>query len=191
VVQLHVAVPPGWLVLDLDRATQDATHAAVLDERARTNPTIAPRRAELLELLRDMARAQAAAGVTFSAYLTDDRHGGLVGANIAVAFQEAGGPFDAEALAGVLAESADGEPTDVDRLDLTVGPAVRLHGRRTTTLSDQTLQVALVQVWFPGPVDRTVGVLTATAPALELADELTAVATEVAQTIRYDGGAGS
>lgn len=190
-MQLHVAVPPGWLVLDLDPATQEATHGAALDERAGTNPTIAPRRAELLELLRDMAQAQVAAGVTFSAYLTDDRRGGLVGANISVAFQGAGGPFDADSLAGVLAASADGEGTAVDLLDLTVGRAVRLRGRRTTTLGDQPLPVALAQVWFAGPVDSTLGVLTATTPALELADELTAVATEVAQTIWYDGSAGS
>lgn len=190
-MQLHIAVPPGWLVLDLDPATQDRTHAAVLDERVRSNPTIEPRRTELLELLRDMARAQVESGVTFSAYLTDDRHGGLIGANIAVAFREAGGPFDVEQLAGVLGDSPNGEPAVVDQLDLTVGRAVRLQGRRPTTIADQALQVALVQVWFPGPVDRTVGVLTATTPALDLADELTAVATEVAQTIRYDGGAGS
>jgi hypothetical protein len=189
-VQLHVAVPPGWLVLDLDPATQDATHGAALDERARTNPTIAPRRAELLELLRDMARAQVAAGVTVSAYLTDDGRGGLVGANISVAFQDPGGPFDVDALSEVLAVSPDGEATTVDLLDLIVGRAVRLRSRRTTMLGDQPLHVALTQVWFAGPVDRTMGVLTATTPALELADELTAVATEVAQTIRYDGSAG-
>lgn len=188
-MRFRAAVPPGWLVLDIDPATQDATHAAVLDERAQTNPTIGPRRAELLELLRDLASAQVAAGVTFSAYLTDDRQGGLIGANLSVAFQGSGGAFDAESLAHVLAAPVDGEPTDVDLLDLPVGRAVRLHGRRTTALDELPLQVAMTQIWFDGPVPASVGVLTATTPVLELADELTAVATEVATTIAYDDSA--
>lgn len=190
-MRFRVAVPPGWLVLDLDPVTQDATHAAVLDERAETNPTIARRRAELLELLRDLARAQVAAGVTFSAYLTDDRRGGLIGANLSVAFKDSGGPFDADALAGVLAAPVDGEPTEVDLLELPVGRAVRLHGRRTTALDEAPLHVAMTQIWFDGPVPASVGVLTATTPVLDLADELTAVATEVATTIAYDDDAGA
>ena len=184
-----IAVPEGWVSLDVDPATAAGSAARLLDlaglgvdERFRGH------RADAERLLAQLASAAAAGGVTFAACLVtvvDDVLPVQATLTISVNALDGGGNRTGEVRAALAA--ADRERA-VEVVELDAGPAVRRAGRLRGAAPGTEEQLTLVSRQFYVPVPgtgREVAVLSFSSPTLELEAELSELFDGMAGTFAF------
>jgi hypothetical protein len=199
-VGFRLHVPDAWLALDLDPATSDRWVERVIDERVAEHPEAGRHRGHLRRILQALVAEQRAAGVFFSAVLAAGaRPGEMIGANLALSWRRltaAAGGIEWLARHFAAEDAAPGEAAlsrSVDVVSLPCGPAVRI---RTSLLalvpeSSRRHRVAVSQLVIPVPGTPWLGVLVVSTPNLGLADVMSGLADEVAQSIEFLHPSGS
>lgn len=171
-----LALPEGWVRLDLDPTTQRASVEAFVAERVARSPGLAPRRRQMRRMLLAEARAATEAGAVDSALLSEVIEGLPVTAALAVSLLDAPASTGGTGSATLMTDLAEswGRGGAVSREKLPNGPAVRLRASQTLPFhqdGDHRV-VETVQFFVPTPAEDLFAVLSFSTPTLEVVEEL-------------------
>jgi len=181
-----VALPEGWVSLDVDPSTSPASTRKLVDAAAANDETVRSHRAAIEQLITQMAADAAAADVCFVAcyfQVFDERL--PVQASLTVAFHTLDGANDPESMLGELGGS-DGRR--VDSVELDAGMAIRRRGRRSRLFpgAEQPVEFVSHQYFLrvPNTTDR-IALLTFATPTLPLEDDLGDLFESMAQSFTF------
>lgn len=182
---IGLAVPEGWIDLDLEPATRNAAIGAIVDEHfAADDPAL---RDEVVGRLRSAAaRAQDAGGVVALLYCDVlDEEPYVLAASLVITMHRTDGGMSP---ARIEAELAASEGAQLSRRDTAAGPAVRISGRITDVYPGEDEEVELDSVRYFVPFDRGAGlaVLSFSTINLDLADDFRALFDEMAATLELE-----
>lgn len=197
VAGLEITTPESWWDLPLEPQTRRDDIARLVGERAEREPGLAPRRAELAEMLCELADRAAAAGAVLSSQMAAPVPGGYLAANLLVVVRRLAGS-GASLLAGVQAldgpvdgtvAGAVGRGTsEVSAVELMwAGSGVRRRTRQRTAGQEGDGEVLLVQYFVPVPRSALTTMLTFTSPAAApaAADALAEAFGSIAGTLTF------
>jgi hypothetical protein len=168
-----VALPDGWVGLDVDPKTSAASARQLVEAAARKDETIRQNRVALEQMMRHMAADAADSGAVFCAcYFQAFDESTAVQASFTVGFHSAGDSSDPAAMLGDL---DDGSGRRLEIVDLEAGSAVRRtgRGRKAFPGMDQPVEFLSHQYFVPVPnaADR-VALLTFASPSVSFEEEL-------------------
>ena len=168
-----IALPEGWVSIDVDPATAVRSAARLLDQLP---PGGREHRADARRLLEQLAADSATAGVTFCACLATVVEGTLpLLASLTISVNGLDGAGNGPELVRASLAAAEPGGRTVDVVDLGAGPAVRRSGRLRLGRPGTDEVVTLVSRQFYVPVPGTlaeVALLAFASPTLELEAEL-------------------
>lgn len=183
-----LALPEGWVRLDLDPTTQQTSVEALVEERVRRSPELAPRRRQIRRTLLAEARAATEAGAVDAALLSEVIEGLPVTAALTVSLLDAppsGGGSGVAALMAGLAGTG-GSAGAVSREKLPHGPAVRLRMSQALPGPGGTRrEVETVQFFVPTPAQDLFAVLSFSTPTPEVVEELVLFFDAIAATFGW------
>jgi hypothetical protein len=171
-----LALPPGWVSLDVDASTSAISVRRIVEIAAEKDETVAAHREGLERMLIDAAREAAAAGIQYCAAYYE-RIGDLgLQASLTVAIHAATEGNDFGRMATELRD-VDGSRT-IEIVDLDAGRAVVRSGRRHSRLPGSEMALELLTRQFFIPVPDTPDLLAVVAfasPTLALEEDLIAL----------------
>jgi hypothetical protein len=169
-----VALPDGWVSLDVDPSTSADSVRRLVSAAARNDDNVARNRVAIEQLLTQVTSEAAASGVQFCACWFQLMEGGLpVQASLTVGFHGLDGPNDPAAMLRELIEP--GTDRRIDQIELDSGPAIRRSGRRRQAFSgmDEPVEFFGCQFYVPVPGSpNRIGLLSFATPTLALEEEL-------------------
>jgi len=177
-----MALPPGWVSLDVDPSTSTATIRRMVELAAEADETVAENREALERMLIGAARDCATSGVRYCAAYFEPFEDLPVQATVTVAVYAATDGTDFSRMATELAD-ADGART-ISVVDLEAGRAVKRSGHRHTQFPGTEEQLELLTHQFFIPVPDTTNLLAVVAfasPTLALEDDMVALFDTIAE----------
>lgn len=181
-----VRVPASWYEFDVWRAGRTGDLARLVDARVRAAPALAPHRAVLLKVLREIADLAARHGAVFGAAMTDHLEDvGTVLATLMVLHTDGlpGANTVEEIAAGIVAvPPAPGTPAwrGVEIVELEAGRAVRVTG-----IESGELESVVTQTLIPVPGGHGVLDLVLTSPHLGLAEPMLDLFDAISATLAW------
>ncbi|MFG2312358.1 hypothetical protein ACGFS9_27370 [Streptomyces sp. NPDC048566] len=195
-----LAVPDSWWEFDIRPEGRDATIRALVDERVREVPDLAPHRSDLATLLRGMAKDAHDSGAVYMGCMAENLDGVPLSATITVSVVGADGKqgatlsTDPRDIAGGLRTITPRREGDAWRtvtiVDLPdVGLAARTFGVEDVPVAQgdtRTLRMVLTQTYIPvpGTADRIV-LVSGASPVLDLAEAFHDIFDAVTGTFRF------
>ncbi|MGH8906306.1 MAG: hypothetical protein ACRD0K_07290 [Egibacteraceae bacterium] len=185
-----IALPAGWVSLDVDPATSAASARKLVEAAARGDETVRANRAAVERTLVGLTSGAAASGVSLCACYYEAFEDQLaVQASLTVAIHALDQANDPAAMVGDLASGETSRCVEV--VDLGAGPVVRRAGRRGQALpgTDESLEFVVRQYYVPvpGTSDR-VALLSFASPALVVEDDLVALFDSMAGSFVFTWG---
>ncbi|MEW6477239.1 MAG: hypothetical protein AB1679_33720 [Actinomycetota bacterium] len=189
VSQFRLALPVGWIELDLNPATRSEAIVRIMAERGGAAAGAGVSSAEMARLLEELAsQAEAKQGV-YAAFYSDVLEGRPVAASLIVSMVQAGGgppPPGADSLAVAQALRARFPPGhDVELRQLAAGPAVRARRRLEAPLGGTIVALDNVQYLVPRPDLTQLAILDFSTPTVGLADAFAEVFDAIAGTLGW------
>lgn len=181
-----LALPPGWVSLDVDPSTSAISARRMVEIAADNDETVAAHREGLERILVDTAREAATAGIRYCAAYYE-RIGDLgLQASLTIAIHAATEGTDFGRMATELRDEDGSRRIEV--VDLDVGRAVVRSGRRRSQFPGSEVPLELLTHQFFIPVPDTPDLLAVVAfasPTLALEDDLIALFDAIAQTFTF------
>ncbi|MGH2719944.1 MAG: hypothetical protein ACRDJU_15395 [Actinomycetota bacterium] len=187
-----IALPEGWVGLDVDPATAAPALSQALDLAAARDPSVTQHRAATEQLLAELLDAARRAGVRFIAcYLRVFEHTLPVQASLTVSINDVGQSSDpANILNGLEADQRWGKRLATAIVDLPAGKAVRRAGLKRSPPPGQpgAQPVELLSREFfvplPGAAEE-IAVVSFASPTLVLSDDLNRLFDSMASTFAF------
>ncbi|MEW6477213.1 MAG: hypothetical protein AB1679_33590 [Actinomycetota bacterium] len=190
--ELDISLPDTWFAIDPDRSTRRASLEADVDEWTEGHPVLTALREELLQVLWEFAEEADALDALFAAMYWEPGEHGPTAANLMVLKGERNATdvqTEINTLMEVLARPQIGDQSsrEVSRIDLPIGPAVRLRGlgKAGHEPGEPALVIDVAQIWIPVEHELGMVVVTGTTPCLDVGDDVAEVVDTVATTVRY------
>ncbi|TYB69893.1 hypothetical protein FXF51_06990 [Nonomuraea sp. PA05] len=188
-----VRVPDSWYEFDVWRAGRTGDLARLVDARVAATPELAPHRAVLLKVLREVAELATRHGAVFGAAMTDHlEDAGTVLATLMVLHTRGrsdpgGNTVEAIASGVVAVPPTPGTPgwRAVEIVELDAGRAVRVAGVETGELDSVVMQTLI-----PVPGGHGVLDLVLTSPHLSLAEPMLDLFDAISATLAWSGPQG-
>jgi hypothetical protein len=160
-----LALPAGWLTVELDPRRRSASHRQLVAERVRAVPELARQRSSLLRLLGGFADEAVAAGAVYAAVLEEQVAGEALTAALTVTLLSGwGSPPPVTTGSGTWQKA---EP-----VDLPSGRAVRVFGVEDVDLpGGRWVRTVSSHLYVPLPDGRT-ALLSCSSTAVDLAEPL-------------------
>jgi hypothetical protein len=181
-----MALPPGWVSLDVDPSTSTATIRRMVATAAEVDETVAENREALERMLIDAARDCATSGVLYCAAYFEPFEDLAVQASVTVAVYAA---TDGTDFSRVATEVADGEGgRAISVVDLDAGRAVKRSGHRHTRFpgTDEPLELLTHQFFIPVPdTSNLLAVVGFASPTLALEDDMVALFDAIAEGFAF------
>ncbi|MFD7687854.1 hypothetical protein [Streptomyces sp. NPDC059781] len=199
-VGISLSVPESWWEFDIRPEGREATIRALVDERVRETPELAPYRADVTTMLRKMAKDAQESGAVYMACMAENFDGVPLSATVTVsvlgAKDKAGVALstDPGAIADSLRTVTARREGDAWRTVTTVdipdaGTAARTYGVEDIPVAQgdsRTLRMALTQTYIPVPGGTNQVVLVSGAsPVLDLAEAFHDIFDAVTGTFRF------
>ncbi|MGH8999351.1 MAG: hypothetical protein ACRDY7_08170 [Acidimicrobiia bacterium] len=181
-----LALPPGWVSLDVDPSTSTSTIRRMVAAAAEADETVAANREELEGMLIDAARDCATSGVLYCAAYFEPFEDMAVQASLAVAVHAAVEGTDFGRMATELADGEGGRTIEV--VDLDAGGAVKRSGRRRTRFpgTEEPLELLTHQFFIPVPgTTDLLAVVAFASPTLGLEADLVALFDAIADSFAF------
>jgi hypothetical protein len=181
-----MALPPGWVSLDVDPSTSTATIRRMVGLAAEADETVAENRESLERMLIDAARDCATSGVLYCAAYFEPFEDLPVQASVTVAVYAATDGTDFSRMATELADGEGGRTISV--VDLDAGRAVKRSGHRHTQFpgTDEPLELVTHQFFIPVPdTSNLLAVVGFATPTLVLEDDMVALFDTIAEGFAF------
>jgi hypothetical protein len=181
-----MALPPGWVSLDVDPSTSAATIRRMVALAAEADETVAENRESLERMLIDAARDCATSGVLYCAAYFEPFENLPVQASVTVAVYAATDGTDFSRMATELADGEGGRTITV--VDLDAGRAVKRSGHRNTRFpgTDEPLELVTHQFFIPVPdTGNLLAVVAFATPTLALEDDMVALFDAIAESFAF------
>ena len=181
-----MALPPGWVSLDVDPSTSTATIRRMVGLAAEADETVAQNRESLERMLIDAARDCATSGVLYCAAYFEPFQDLPVQASVTVAVYAATDGTDFSRMATELADGEGGRTISV--VDLDAGRAVKRSGHRHTRFpgTDEPLELLTHQFFIPVPdTANMLAVISFASPTLALEDDMIALFDVIAEGFAF------
>ncbi|MEY9813679.1 hypothetical protein [Streptomyces albogriseolus] len=195
-----LAVPDSWWEFAIRPEGREATIRALVDERVRETPELAPYRGDLTTMLRKMAKEAHDSGAVYLGCMAENFDGVPLSATVTVSVlgaknrQGATLSTDPRAIAESLRSITPRREGDSWRKVTTVeipevGPAARTYGVEDVPVAQgdsRTLRMVVTQTYVPVP--GTVGqvvLVSGASPVLDLAEAFHDVFDAVTSTFRF------
>jgi hypothetical protein len=181
-----MALPPGWVSLDVDPSTSTATIRRMVGLAAEADETVAENRESLERMLIDAARDCATSGVLYCAAYFEPFEDLAVQASVTVAVYAATDGTDFSRMATELADGEGGRTISV--VDLDAGRAVKRSGHRHTRFpgTDEPLELLTHQFFIPVPdTPNLLAVVGFASPTLALEDDMVALFDAIAEGFAF------
>ncbi|WP_329186628.1 MULTISPECIES: hypothetical protein [unclassified Streptomyces] len=199
-VGVSLSVPESWWEFDIRPEGRDATVRALVDDRVRELPELAPYRSDLATMLRRMAKDAHDSGAVYMGCMAENLDGVPLSATITVSVvgakdkQGAALSTDPRAIADSLRTITPRREGDVWRTVTTVeipeiGLAARTFGVEDVPVAQgdtRTLRMVLTQTYIPvpGTTDQVV-LVSGASPVLDLAEAFHDIFDAVTSTFRF------
>ncbi|MFE9435908.1 hypothetical protein [Streptomyces sp. NPDC006640] len=199
-VGVSLSVPESWWEFDIRPEGRDATVRALVDDRVRELPELAPYRSDLATMLRRMAKDAHDSGAVHMGCMAENFDGVPLSATITVSVvgakdqQGAALSTDPRAIADSLRTITPRRDGDVWRTVTTVeipeiGLAARTFGVEDVPVAQgdtRTLRMVLTQTYIPvpGTTDQVV-LVSGASPVLDLAEAFHDIFDAVTSTFRF------
>ncbi|KUL21664.1 hypothetical protein [Actinoplanes awajinensis] len=190
-----ITVPESWFEIDVHPDTRNSALSALVNERVRNVPALAPHRTALTRALRGVARSAYANGVAYCAAMVQGFDEALLTASVTVSIvrnpdQDTGPSAIADQLRPLPRSGADGPWREVVQAELPgIGPVARTRGVTDVVLPEGEGWIRSVAmqtfVPFPGPHAERIAVITGSSPILPLTDDLLDLFDAVTGTFRF------
>lgn len=195
-----VAVPESWWEFDVRPEGREAAIRALVDERVRVMPELAPYRADVSSMLRKMAKDTHDSGALYLGCMAENFDGIPLSATLTVSVlgaknkQGVALSTDPRAIADSLRTITPRRDGDAWRKVTTVeipevGLAARTYGVEDVPVSQRdsrTLRMVLTQTYVPvpGTTDQVV-LVSGASPVLDLAEAFHDIFDAVTSTFRF------
>ncbi|CAM5687907.1 hypothetical protein SHIRM173S_09522 [Streptomyces hirsutus] len=199
-VGVSLAVPESWWEFDIRPEGREATIRALVDERIRELPELAPYRADLTTMLRRMAKDAHDSGAIYLGCMAENFDGVPLYATVTVSVLGARNKqgvtlsTDPRAIAeslGTITPRREGDAwRKVTTVDIPeVGTAARTYGVEDVPVAQgdsRTLRMVLTQTYIPvpGTADQVV-LVSGASPVLDLAEAFHDIFDAVTSTFRF------
>ncbi|MFF9027366.1 hypothetical protein [Streptomyces iakyrus] len=199
-VGMSLSVPESWWEFDIRPEGREATIRALVDERVRETPELAPYRADVTTMLRKMAKDAHESGALYMGCMAENFDGIPLSATVTVSVlgarnkQGVALSTDPRAIAETLRSITPRREGDAWRKVTTVeipdvGPAARTYGVEDVPVAEgdaRTLRMVLTQTYvpLPGATDKVV-LVSGASPVLDLADAFHDIFDAVTSTFRF------
>lgn len=199
-VGVSLSVPESWWEFDIRPEGRAATVRALVDDRVRELPELAPYRSDLATMLRRMAKDAHDSGAVYMGCMAENFDGVPLSATITVSVvgakdkQGAALSTDPRAIADSLRTITPRRDGDVWRTVTTVeipeiGLAARTFGVEDVPVAQgdtRTLRMVLTQTYIPvpGTTDQVV-LVSGASPVLDLAEAFHDIFDAVTSTFRF------
>ncbi|MCX4916305.1 hypothetical protein [Streptomyces sp. NBC_00687] len=199
-VGVSLSVPESWWEFDIRPEGRDATVRALVDDRVRELPELAPYRSDLATMLRRMAKDAHGSGAVYMGCMAENFDGVPLSATITVSVvgakdkQGTALSTDPRAIADSLRTITPRREGDVWRTVTTVeipeiGLAARTFGVEDVPVAQgdtRTLRMVLTQTYIPvpGTTDQVV-LVSGASPVLDLAEAFHDIFDAVTSTFRF------
>ncbi|MFF0190051.1 hypothetical protein [Streptomyces sp. NPDC005244] len=195
-----LAVPESWWEFDIRPEGRDATIRALVDDRVRETPELAPYRSDLTTMLRRMAKDAHNSGAVYMGCMAENFDGVPLSATITVSVvgarseQGAALSTDPRAIADSLRTITPRREDDAWRTVTTVeipeiGLTARTFGVEDVPVSQgdaRTLRMVLTQTYIPVPgTTGQVVLVSGASPVLDLAEAFHDIFDAVTSTFRF------
>ncbi|MFJ4283060.1 hypothetical protein [Streptomyces massasporeus] len=195
-----LAVPESWWEFDIRPEGREATVRALVDERVRQTPELAPYRADVTGMLRKMAKDAHDSGALYMGCMAENFDGIPLSATVTVSVlgaknnQGVALNTDPRAIAESLRTITPRREGDAWRTVTTVeipevGPAARTYGVEDVPVAEgdtRTLRMVLTQTYVPVPgTTDQVALISGASPVLDLADAFHDIFDAVTSTFRF------
>ncbi|GGN86048.1 hypothetical protein GCM10011579_077410 [Streptomyces albiflavescens] len=197
---ISLSVPESWWEFDIRPEGRDATIRALIDERTRVIPELAPYRADLTNMLRKMAKDAHDSGAVYMGCMAENFEGVPLSATVTVSVlgakdkQGVALSTDPRAIAESLRTITPRREGDAWRTVTTVdipevGVAARTFGVEDVPVAQgdtRTLRMVLTQTYIPvpGTTDQVV-LVSGASPVLDLAEAFHDIFDAVTGTFRF------
>ncbi|MFF3524032.1 hypothetical protein ACFYYQ_25395 [Streptomyces albidoflavus] len=195
-----LAVPDSWWEFDIRPQGREATVRAMVDERVRETPELAPYRNDLTAMLRRMAKDAHDSGALYLGCMAENFDSVPLSATVTVSVvgarnqQGAALSTDPRAIAESLRTITPRREGDAWRKVTTVdipgvGPAARTYGVEDVPVAqgdNRTLRMVLTQTYIPvpGATDQVI-LVSGASPVLDLAEAFHDIFDAVTGTFRF------
>ncbi|MDI6105614.1 hypothetical protein QLQ12_44245 [Actinoplanes sp. NEAU-A12] len=190
-----ITVPDSWFEIDVHPDTRNSAISALVSDRVRVVPELAPHRAALTRALRGVARTAYANGAAYCGAMVQGFDEALLTASVTVTILRA--PNEESDAASVTAQlrslpriGADGPWREVVQADLPgIGSVPRTRGVTDVVLPEGEGWIRSVTmqtfVPFPGERDGRIAVITGSSPILPLTEDLLDLFDAISGTFRF------
>lgn len=180
-----VALPDGWVGLDVDPKTSAASARKLVEQAARKDETIRANKVPLEQMLAQVTADAAASGVVFCAcYFQVFDEETAVQASLTVGFHSGDGNDPASILGGL--DDSDGRRLEV--VDLEAGSAVRRAGRGRKAFPGLEEPVEFISHQYflrvPNTSDR-IALMSFASPSVAFEEELADLFESMAQSFDF------
>ena len=180
-----VALPDGWLSVDVDPSTSAGSTRKLVEAAARNDETVRARRNQIEQMIGQVTADAAASGVVFCAcYFEVFEDDYPVQASLTVAFHA----IDGSNHPGSMLAELGGPGRRVEMVDLDSGQAVRQSGRSLRALPglEEPLEFLSHQYYLrvPGTTDR-IALLSFASPSVALEEELAELFESMARSFSF------
>jgi hypothetical protein len=182
-----IALPDGWVSLDVNPATSATTARQLVEAAARNDNTVRENRVAIEQMLAQLASDAAATGVQFCAcyfqVFEEDFH---VQASLTVAILTLDEANDPGAMVRELAGGGAGRSVEV--VEVEAGPAVRRTGRRREALPgmEEPLEFLGCQYYVPVPsTTNQIALLSFVTPTLAVEEDMDDLFDSMARTFTF------
>jgi hypothetical protein len=195
-----LAVPDSWWEFDIRPQGRDSTIRALVDERVRETPELAPYRTELTTMLRRMAKDAHDSGAVYLGCMAENFDGVPLSATVTVSVLGAKNRQGvalstdprtiAESLRAITPRREGDAWHKVTTVEIPeVGVAARTHGVEDIPVAQgdsRTLRMVLTQTYVPvpGTTDQVV-LVSGASPVLDLAEAFHDIFDAVTSTFRF------
>jgi hypothetical protein len=195
-----LAVPESWWEFDIRPEGRDTTIRALVDDRVRETPELAPFRADMNSMLRKMAKDAHESGALYMGCMAENFDDIPLSATVTVSVlgvrnrQGVALSTDPRAIAESLRTITPRREGDAWRTVTTVeipevGPAARTYGVEDVPVAEgdtRTLRMVLTQTYVPvpGTTDQVV-LISGASPVLDLAEAFHDIFDAVTSTFRF------
>ena len=167
-----LALPDGWVSLDVDATTSPESTRKLVEAAAANDETVRAQRGAIEQMITQIAADAAASGVSFCAcYFQVFENNLPVQASLTIGFHD----VDGSNQPGSMLSELGGAGRRIEMVELDEGPVVRRSGRRTRAFPgmEEPLEFVSHQYFVPLPntTDR-VALLSFATPTLPLESEL-------------------
>jgi hypothetical protein len=191
-----ISVPSSWFEIDVHPDTRNAAIGALVSERTRAIPELAPHRDALARALRSAARSAYANGAAYCGAMAEGFDGAVLTASITVSVVRApGDEGSVESYLRPLVRAGEDSPwREVGQVDLPhVGTVARTRGVEDVVLPEGGgwIRSVLMQTFIPFPSpgpgggDPLLALVTGSTPILPMADDFLDLFEAITTTFRF------